>query len=107
MMKNIIIMLTFSVTCLFSRCTCSSSGTEGNIIKNDDVLTLKFDFHEKSVNIFDIGLIYDVEILNLDCKEAIFGDVDKIKNVIFSESPIKNEQTWGMFLKKIKKKNKI
>ncbi|MDR3244885.1 MAG: hypothetical protein LBT50_00450 [Prevotellaceae bacterium] len=30
--------------------------------------------------------------------------IDKNKNVIFSESPIKNEQTWGMFLKKIKKK---
>jgi hypothetical protein len=85
-MKNIIIMLTFSVTCLFSKCTCSSTGTEGNIIKNDNVLTLKFDFSEKLVNIFDIGLIYDVEILNLDCEEAIFGDVDKIikyKNRIY------------------------
>jgi hypothetical protein len=30
--------------------------------------------------------------------------IDKNKNVIFSESPIKNEQTWGKFMKIIRKK---
>jgi len=25
-----------------------------------------------------VGLIYDIEILNLDCKEAIFGEIEKI-----------------------------
>jgi hypothetical protein len=49
-------------------------------------LTLKFDFETDFVNIHDIGLIYDVEVLNLDCEEAIFGRIDKIiryKNRIY------------------------
>jgi hypothetical protein len=85
-MKKIIIVFTVCVTCLFSKCTCSSTGNEGNTIKNGNILTLKFDFDKDPVNVNDIGLISDVEILNLDCEEAIFSKIDKIiryKNRIY------------------------
>jgi hypothetical protein len=83
-MKIIIIFLIF---CLFSECTCSSDkGNKGNVIKDGEILTLKFDFDEEPVNIFNTGLIYDVEILNLDCSEAVFSEINKIircKNRIY------------------------
>jgi hypothetical protein len=80
-MNKIIIVFTFFATCLFSKCTCSTESAG-----NGDVLTIKFDFDENPVKLSDVGLIYDIEILNLDCKEAIFGFANKIiryKNRIF------------------------
>jgi hypothetical protein len=68
--------------CLFSKCTCSSNKE----IKNEEISTLKFDVDEEPVNIFNTGLVYDVEILNLDCSEAIFEEINKIikyKNRIY------------------------
>jgi hypothetical protein len=75
-MKKIIIVI--FVYCLFTQCTCSSNNENKKNIKDGEILTLKFDFDEDPVNVFDIGLIYDVEILNLDCKEAIFSEISKI-----------------------------
>jgi hypothetical protein len=81
-MKKIIII--FLIFCLFSECTCSSD--KSDVIKNGDILTFKFDFDKEPVNIHDIGLIYDVEVLNLNCEEAIFEEINKIlkyKNRIY------------------------
>jgi hypothetical protein len=85
-MKNKIIIFAFFATCLFAKCTHSSTEGEGSISKDKNALTLKFDFDEDPVDIHEIGLIYDVEILNLDCEEAIFGEIGKIiryKNRIY------------------------
>lgn len=75
-MKKVIIII--FVSCLFTQCTCSSNSEKKGDIKDGEILTLKFDLDEDPVNVFDIGLIYDVEILNLDCKEAIFSEIEKI-----------------------------
>jgi hypothetical protein len=78
------IFISTIIFCLIGGCTCGSPKTEA--LQTGDVLTLKFDFDEEPVNILDIGLIYDMEILNLDCKEAVWGKIDKIikyKNRIY------------------------
>jgi hypothetical protein len=69
-MKKVIIV--FFVSCLFLRCTCSSN------TENKETSTFVFDFDQDPVYLQDIGLVYDAEILNLDCKEAIFSEIDKI-----------------------------
>jgi hypothetical protein len=96
-MKKIIIIL--SLFCLFSKCTCSSdNGKQGSVSTDGNVLTLKFDFDKDPVNIHSTGLISKVELLNLDCEEAIFGQIDKIikyKNRIYL---LDKQQTYSVFI---------
>ncbi|MDR3266193.1 MAG: 6-bladed beta-propeller [Tannerella sp.] len=99
-MKKILIAFTFFVVCLFSKCTCSSDSTnsKGTVNNDGEILTLKFNFDETPVNIHDIGLISDVEILNLDCEEAIFGEISKIirhKNRIYI---LDKRQTYSVII---------
>jgi hypothetical protein len=77
--RKIIIVL--CLLSLFVKCTCSSNNEN-----NEDILTLKFDFDKDPVNIYSTGLISKVEVFNLDCEEAIIGQIDKIikhKNRIY------------------------
>jgi hypothetical protein len=83
---------------LFAKCTHSSTEGEGSISKDKNALTLKFDFDKDPVDIHEIGLIYDVEILNLDCEEAVFGGINKIiryKNRIYL---LDQFQTYSVFI---------
>jgi hypothetical protein len=96
-MKKILISFTVLIACLFSKCTCSTN-SEGTVNKEDEILTIKFNFDETPVNIHDIGLISDVEILNLDCEEAIFGEINKIirhKNRIYI---LDKRQTYSVII---------
>jgi hypothetical protein len=96
-MKKIAIIL--SLFCLFIQYTCSSdNGNKGNVNKDGNILMLKFDFDKDPVNIHNIGLISQVEILNLDCEEAIFAEIDKIinhKNRIYL---LDMDQTYSVFI---------
>ncbi len=41
-------------------------------------ITVKLDFQKDLKSIHDIGLIKDVEVINLDCDEVIIGEIDKV-----------------------------
>jgi hypothetical protein len=94
-MKQTVLISAF-IFCLIGGCTCESPKTKA--LQTGDVLTLRFDFNEEPVNIHDIGLIYDMEILNLDCKEAIFGIVDKIIKYKTRIYLMDNHQTYSVII---------
>ncbi|MDR1338986.1 MAG: 6-bladed beta-propeller [Prevotellaceae bacterium] len=66
--------LKYQIILLLFLSGCVNSGIE----KDRDTLTVRFDFTTEPVDIHGTGLIDDVEVLNLDCKESIFANVDRI-----------------------------
>jgi ATP-dependent exoDNAse (exonuclease V) beta subunit len=97
--RFIAIVATLAIVTMFSKCTCSSDNrNHGSVSTDGNILRLKFDFDKDPVNIHDIGLISKVELLNLDCEEAIFGKIDKIikhKNRIYLLDIF---QTYSVFI---------
>jgi ATP-dependent exoDNAse (exonuclease V) beta subunit len=47
-------------------------------VNKKETSKIKFDFDKETSDIHNIGLINDVQIINLDCEEVTFGIVDKI-----------------------------
>ncbi|GHT52465.1 hypothetical protein FACS189440_22000 [Bacteroidia bacterium] len=47
-------------------------------VEKKETFKIKFDFDKKTSDIHDIGLINDVQIINLDCEEVTLGIIDKI-----------------------------
>jgi hypothetical protein len=48
------------------------------IIKDPNAITIKIDLDKDPIDIQDAGLIDKMEIINLDCDEAVFGEIKKI-----------------------------
>jgi hypothetical protein len=103
-MKYFKCKITIMVSLLLSGCVNSP------VEKDHNTMTIHFDFTTEPVNIHEIGLIGNVEVLNLDC-EPVFYFVDRIiryKNRIYlmdkqQTKSVITYDTLGNFINKISK----
>ncbi len=71
-MRNIFYLVIISF-CLLHGCK-DKPGRDSS----GEMITVKLDFQKDLKSIHDIGLIKDVEVINLDCDEVIIGEIGKV-----------------------------
>jgi hypothetical protein len=76
------------------------------IINNPDEQSVLESLKENKITVpfvFDNKRIFKISNLDIFSKAGNIFVIDRDKNVIFTESPIKDEKTWKKFIKRIGK----
>jgi hypothetical protein len=68
-----------------------------SIEKDKNHKNVSFDLTEEPVNISDIGMIRDMDIINLDCDE-VFSNIDKIIRYMNRIYIMDNSQTYSIYI---------